>query len=124
MRRLGVREADVEERFARSRGPGGQNLNKTSTCVVLVHRPSGITVRCQSTRYQATNRAIARKLLLDKIEEHHRRRIEAERNLREKARRRRRRPSASARERVLADKLRRSRLKQYRRRLEPGAPSD
>ena len=65
---LGVREADIEESFVRSGGHGGQNVNKTSTCVMLVHRPTGVQVKCQETRQQGLNRFIARRLLLDKIE--------------------------------------------------------
>src|SRR5215467_8451139 len=69
MAALGVREADIEESFVRSGGHGGQNVNKTSTCVMLLHRPTGLQVKCQETRQQGLNRFIARKLLLDKIEE-------------------------------------------------------
>lgn len=65
---LGVREEDIEESFVRSGGHGGQNVNKTSTCVMLVHRPTGIQVKCQTTRHQAQNRFLARTLLADKIE--------------------------------------------------------
>src|SRR5580698_3330396 len=68
MTALGVREADIEESFVRSGGHGGQNVNKTSTCVMLLHRPTGVQVKCQATRQQGLNRFIARRLLLDKIE--------------------------------------------------------
>ena len=50
MTALGVREADIEESFVRSGGHGGQNVNKTSTCVMLLHRPTGLQVKCQATR--------------------------------------------------------------------------
>ena len=69
MAELGVNEADIEESFVRSGGHGGQNVNKTSTCVMLAHRPTGLQVKCQTTRQQGLNRFIARRLLLDKIEE-------------------------------------------------------
>src|SRR3989338_8841964 len=65
---LGIREQDVDEQFVRSGGHGGQNVNKVSTCVVLTHRPSGMTVRCQEERTQGLNRFLARRRLADKIE--------------------------------------------------------
>jgi protein subunit release factor B len=65
---LGVREQDIDEQFVRSSGAGGQKVNKTSTCVVLHHRPSGIRVKCQRERSQALNRFLARRILLDKLE--------------------------------------------------------
>ena len=68
MAALGVRETDIEESFVRSGGHGGQNVNKTSTCVMLLHRPTGLQVKCQATRQQGLNRFLARRLLLDKIE--------------------------------------------------------
>src|SRR5215813_5047203 len=68
MAALGVNEADIGESFVRSGGHGGQNVNKTATCVMLVHRPTGLQVKCQTTRQQGLNRFLARKMLLDKIE--------------------------------------------------------
>ena len=68
MQRLAIRESDFEERFIRAGGPGGQRVNKVSTCVVLRHRPSGIEVRCQRERSQVLNRFLARRLLLAKLE--------------------------------------------------------
>ena len=68
MAALGVSEADLEETFVRSSGHGGQNVNKTSTCVMLLHRPTGLRVKCQSSRQQGFNRFLARQQLLDKIE--------------------------------------------------------
>src|ERR1041384_4850581 len=79
MATLGVREADIEEIFVRSGGHGGQNVNKTATCVMLVHRPTGLQVKCQSTRQQGLNRFLARKLLLAKIEARQKSRADAER---------------------------------------------
>ncbi|MPZ76359.1 MAG: peptide chain release factor-like protein [Deltaproteobacteria bacterium] len=68
MQALGVREQDIEEQFVRSSGAGGQKVNKTSTCVVLHHRPTGLRVKCQRERSQSLNRFFARRILLDKIE--------------------------------------------------------
>jgi protein subunit release factor B len=56
LRNLGVSESDIEERFIRGSGPGGQKINKTSSTVWLVHRPTGVEVRCQAERSQAANR--------------------------------------------------------------------
>jgi protein subunit release factor B len=65
---LGVREEDIVENFIRSSGPGGQNVNKTSTCVYLKHLPTGLEVKCQRQRSQLLNRSLARHILLSKIE--------------------------------------------------------
>lgn len=69
MEALGVREEDLEERFVRSSGRGGQHVNKSSTCVQLLHRPTGIEVKCMEGRSQSLNRFFARRLLLDRIAE-------------------------------------------------------
>ncbi|MBI3853797.1 MAG: peptide chain release factor-like protein [Verrucomicrobia bacterium] len=101
---LGVREADIEETFVRSGGHGGQNVNKTSTCVMLLHRPTCVQVKCQATRQQGLNRFIARRLLLDKIEALQRGFVAAERFRIEKIRRQKRKRSRRAKNRLLADK--------------------
>lgn len=64
---LVIREEDIIEHFVRSRGPGGQNINKTSTCVYLKHIPTGIEVKCQKERTQSLNRRVARELLAKKV---------------------------------------------------------
>ena len=68
MAKLGIKEEDLDESFTRSGGPGGQNVNKVETCVVLKHRPSGIIVKYQVTRSQAFNRFMARRILADELE--------------------------------------------------------
>ena len=67
MAALGVREADIEEKFIRSSGRGGQHVNKTSTCVYLRHTPTGVEVKCMKDRSQSVNRFLARRELLEKI---------------------------------------------------------
>jgi protein subunit release factor B len=114
MESLGVREAEIEETFVRSGGHGGQNVNKTSTCVMLVHRPTGLQVKCQATRQQGLNRFIARRLLLDKIEARQKGFVDAERARIEKIRRQKRRRSRRAKERMLDDKSRHAAKKQSR----------
>ena len=111
---LGVREADLEETFVRSAGAGGQNVNKTSSCVMLLHRPTGLRVKCQTTRHQGLNRFIARRLLLDKIDQMRKNRLAVERARIEKVRRQKRKPSRAAKERMLADKARRGEKKRLR----------
>jgi protein subunit release factor B len=115
MAALGVREADIGETFVRSGGHGGQNVNKTATCVMLLHRPTGLQVKCQATRQQGLNRFLARRLLLDKVEELRTGRIAADRAAREKIRRQKRRRSRRSKQRMLADKAHHASKKEARR---------
>ena len=108
MTAAGLRESDLAESFVRSGGHGGQNVNKVATCVMLLHRPTGLQVKCQTTRQQGLNRFLARQLLLEKLEQAGRERAAAERARIEKARRQNRKRSRGAKERMLADKSRRS----------------
>ncbi len=94
MAALGIREEELEERFVRSSGKGGQHVNKTSTCVWLRHIPTGIEVKCMAERSQSLNRFLARRELLEKIAlskgETTPRSLEQEKERRRKARRQRR----------------------------------
>jgi peptide chain release factor len=67
MELLGIREEDIEESFVRSSGRGGQHVNKTSTCVRIRHRPTGIEVKCMTDRSQSVNRFLARRELVERI---------------------------------------------------------
>jgi len=67
MHELGILESDFRENFIRSSGKGGQHVNKTSTCVHLVHIPTGLEVKCMRERSQSVNRFIARRELVEKI---------------------------------------------------------
>ena len=112
---LGIQESDLEESFTKSGGRGGQNVNKVATCVVLLHRPTGLQVKCQSTRHQGRNRLLARELLLRKFEEMQSARAAADRARVEKARRQNRKKSRGAKERMLQEKAHRAEKKQARR---------
>src|SRR5688500_16208499 len=114
MNALGVRESDLEETFVRSGGAGGQKVNKSSSCVMLQHRPTGLRVKCQTTRHQALNRFLARRLLLDKIERMQKGYVEAERSQIEKVRRQKQKRSRRAKDRMLADKGRHAEKKRLR----------
>jgi protein subunit release factor B len=115
MERLGISEEDIDERFVRAAGPGGQNVNKTSTAVYLKHRPTGIEVKYQQERSQALNRFLARRLLCDKVEALVQGRRSAEQQRIARLRRQKRKRSKRAQEKVLEAKHLRARLKQERR---------
>lgn len=124
MKDLGLFEADIEESFVRSSGKGGQNVNKVSTCVVLVHRPSGTMVKCQLERTQAMNRYRARVMLSDKVERRllgETRAVAAEVA---KIRRQKRKRSRRAKEKILGDKRARAQTKAHRRPVRGASDDD
>ena len=114
MQRLGIKESDWEESFIRSSGPGGQNVNKVSTCVVLRHPASGIEVRCQQERSQVLNRFFARRILLQKIEAQKLGELSAEAQRISKIRHQKRKRSKRSKEKLLRLKQLRSAKKQSR----------
>ena len=114
MARLGIREQDIVESFIRSKGPGGQNVNKTSTCVYLKHIPTGIEVKCQKERMQVLNRSIARKILVNKIESLVLGKLSEEHQRIEKLRRQKRRRSRKAKLKMLEAKRRQAEKKSLR----------
>ena len=113
--KLGIHERDLDEQFLRSGGPGGQNVNKVSTCVMLTHRPSGVAVRCQEERSQGLNRYLARKRLAEKMEELILGAASKRRQEIEKIRRQKRKRSKRAKEKMLEAKHHRADTKANRK---------
>lgn len=117
MQRLGIKEQDIVEKFVHSQGHGGQNINKTSTCVYLKHIPTGIEIKMQKQRSQALNRFLARRLLVDKIEQMmlgNKSRIRKEI---ERIRRQKRKRSKRAKEKILQEKRHISIIKTLREKI-------
>lgn len=115
MQKLGLFEEDIEERFVRGSGSGGQKINKTSSCVWLIHKPSGIEVKCQKERAQSMNRFWARRELCEKIAEKTEGEQSARQQRMEKIRRQKRKKSQRAKNRMLDDKNKQSNKKKLRR---------
>jgi protein subunit release factor B len=115
MQRLGVNEADLEEKFILGSGSGGQKINKTSSCVYLKHPPSGIEIKCQKTRSRDLNRLYARRELCERLEEKLLSEKSEKRQKQEKLRRQKRKRSKRAQEKVLEIKKRLSEKKHLRK---------
>ena len=117
MRKLEISESDLREIFARSSGPGGQNVNKVSTAVTLRHLPTGISVTVQDSRSQAVNRRLARERLLEAIESVRERQRMAEIATHEKERRRKSPRPPALKRKILESKRRRAELKKQRTKI-------
>ena len=111
----GVRESDLVEHFIRGSGAGGQKINKTSSCVYLLHKPSGIEIKCQRERSQAMNRFLARRELCDKLEERRKGAASKRQQEAERIRRQKRRRSRRQKARMLDDKRQHGQKKEQRR---------
>jgi len=117
MRKFEVSETDLQESFARSSGPGGQNVNKVSTAVTLRHLPTNISVTVQDSRSQAVNRKLARERLLEAIESAREGQRMAEIAKREKERRRKSPRPAALKRKILESKSRGAQLKKKRKKI-------
>jgi protein subunit release factor B len=114
---LGVHASDVEEKFIRGGGPGGQKINKTSSTVWLRHRPTGTEVRCQAERSQSANRELAWREMCDKLEARVRAARDAAQQEREKGRRQTRQKSRGQKVRMIQSKKHRAGHKARRGRV-------
>jgi len=114
---LGIIPSDVEEKFVRGSGPGGQKINKTSSTVCLRHRPTGVEVRVQRERSQAANRELAWQELCEKLENVLRQAEAARRDAVEKERRRKRPKSRAQKRRMVETKRLRRKSKDIRGRV-------
>lgn len=112
-----IKLEDIEEKFVRSRGKGGQNVNKVSTCVVLKHIPTGVSVRCEKYRTQNKNRELAMQLLIEKLDKLEQERINKEKSKKEKARRRNRKRPKELKEKILQDKKIQAEKKKLRKKI-------
>jgi len=114
MDKLHISEHDIEEVFSTSSGPGGQNANKVETCVTLLHRPTGLTVKCQEHRTQYANRFFAREQLVEAIDHLYKERRKEKKHKAEKIRRQNSKRPAALKEEILELKKKNSAKKKAR----------
>ncbi|MBD3270527.1 peptide chain release factor-like protein [Candidatus Peregrinibacteria bacterium] len=112
---LEIFPSDISEKFVRGSGSGGQKINKTSSCVLLRHSPTGIEVKCQKHREQNKNRITAYKLLIKKIEERFKGFLSLEAQRKYKIKKQKKRRSKKAKEKMLKEKHQRSEIKAMRK---------
>jgi len=117
MTKTEIKPEDIEEKFVRSGGKGGQNVNKVSTCVQLKHLPTGVSVRCEKYRTQGKNRELAMKLLIEKLEKLEEDRINKEKSEFEKVKRKNRKRPKAVKEKMLEEKRINAEKKKLRRRI-------
>ena len=114
MKKLGIDEDDLIEKFILGSGKGGQKVNKTASCVYLKHIPSGIEVKCQQDRSREMNRFIARRKLSDKIAQQIHNEKTAKQRQQEKIRQQKKRRSRRLKQKILDDKKKHSEIKKLR----------
>lgn len=119
MLKMKIYEKDIKESFIRSSGPGGQNVNKVATCVVLLHLPTKLQVKSQQERSQGLNRYVARCRLIAKIEKLRKKEEQKIVYEQQKKKRQERKRSKSAKENILEDKKQLSRKKKTRQGIKP-----
>jgi protein subunit release factor B len=114
---LGLRLADVEERFILGSGKGGQKIQKTSSCVWLRHAPTGVEVRCQRERSQSLNRELAWQELCAKLEARMQASVASAQQARETDRRRNRQKGRGQKVKMIVAKKHRAKHKAGRGRV-------
>lgn len=114
---LHITPEDIEEHFTRGGGPGGQKINKTTSCVELHHKPTGTDVRVQKHREQSRNRISAYKLLILKVEEQIKGKESEIQQKQFKIRKQKQRRSRKSKEKMLQEKHHRSEIKEQRKRI-------
>jgi len=118
MKKNKVFKKDVKEEFVRSSGPGGQNVNKVSTCVMLAHVPTGIKVKCQKERTQKANRHKAWVMLVDKVEKAKKEEEALKKYSVEKKKRQGRKKPNVLKEKILDEKHKQSEKKTMRKKVD------